>query len=64
MVQMFFEKLPFEFSKFQAIEIGKEIDVAERTVAKYLDKLIKAGRLEKPKYGFYKKSRIEIVPNK
>ena len=57
-VQVFFEKLPPDFSKAQALEIGVEIDIAERTIAKYLRNLIKASRLEQPKYGFYKKSKI------
>ena len=60
MMLMFFERLPSEFSKAQAIEVGKqnEIAIAERTVAKYLGKLINAGQLENHKYGFYRKSRI------
>ena len=58
MVQMFFEKLPPEFAKFESLEIGAEMGIAERTVAKYLDKLVKASRLEQPKHGHYRKSKI------
>ena len=63
MAQMFFERLPFEFSKAQAIAIGKtkEIDIAARTVTKYLRRLVNAGHLEQPKHGIYRQIRIEKV---
>ena len=63
MVLMFYELLPSEsdFSKSDAIEIGKMIAIADRTVGKYLNNLIKAGYLEKPRYGLYRKTRIEGV---
>jgi len=63
MIQRFFEMLPLtsEFSKFKAIEIGKMINIKERTVGKYLEKLVKAGHLEKTRYGIYRKTKIEGV---
>ena len=63
MVQMFFEALPFEFKKEEANVIGARegIGIAKRTVSKYLEKLVKAGHLEQPKYGKYRKSRIGKV---
>jgi hypothetical protein len=65
MVHMFFEKLPFEFKKEAANAIGarEDIGIKLRTVANYLDRLTRAGLLEQPKYGFYRKSRIEKVQN-
>ena len=61
MVQMFYEKLPNEFTKFIALELGRteEIGIADRTVTKYLSNLITAGHLEQPKHGFYRKMKIE-----
>ena len=63
MVQMFYEKLPFEFTRLMAKELGetKEIGIADRTVTNYLSKLITAGYLEQPKHGFYRKIKIEKV---
>lgn len=63
MVQKFLDSLPSEFSKAEAIEIGKEIDIAERTVSKYLDKLLKAGHLEQPKFGRYRNAGIGETQN-
>ena len=63
MVQMFYEKLPFVFTRLMAKEIGEteEIGIADRTVTNYLRMLATAGYLEQPKHGFYRKIKIEKV---
>lgn len=53
--QMFFANLPKEFTKFQALEIGAQLNLKDRTVGYRLDDLCKTGQLIKPKNGFYQK---------
>jgi len=62
-VLQFYEMLPpdSDFTKSDAIEIGKLINIAERTVGKYLKNLVKAAYIEQPRYGLYRKTKIEGV---
>ncbi|GAB6008290.1 DUF3987 domain-containing protein [Dysgonomonas reticulitermitis] len=57
-VQMFYDNLPdIDFQRALAVQIGKEkVELEERTVDKYLKKLLLAGYLIQPHYGTYKKS--------
>lgn len=53
----FYNQLPNEFERKQAIEIGAKIEIKERTVDNHLAKLEKAGYLSKPKAGYYIKQK-------
>jgi hypothetical protein len=60
-VLLFYEALPnSEFTRADAINIVKDknLNIAERTIDKYLKKLIDSKYLIHPKYGFYKKNKI------
>ena len=62
-IQTFLETLPNEFKKSQAIEVGFQLGIADRTVSKYLTKLLIAKYLEQTEHGFYKKTRINESQN-
>lgn len=57
-IKRFFDILPTErdFPRDEAIKIGVSIGIKERTIGKYLNRLVEIGYLKKPKYGFYLKS--------
>ena len=50
----FFEALPDEFQRKEAIEIGKKFDIAERSVGNFLKSCL-GKYLKQPKTGFYEK---------
>jgi hypothetical protein len=52
----FLDKLPPSFLREDAVQVGAEIGLAERTVDKYLNRLVMQKRLMKPKNGFYQKA--------
>jgi len=56
-IQMFLDALPFdEFNRATAVQLGKEkVNLEERTVDKYLKKLVVAGYLIQENYGKYMK---------
>ena len=56
-MQQFFDTLPLdEFTRAAAVQSGKEnVNLSERTVDKYLNKLLATGNLVQENYGTYKK---------
>ncbi|TKS57404.1 DUF3987 domain-containing protein [Mesohalobacter halotolerans] len=53
----FYDKLPKDFQRKEAVDIGNKMNLSERTVDGYLSKLEKASYLSKPKAGFYIKMK-------
>jgi hypothetical protein len=55
----FFDALPGEFQRRDAVEIGAEMGIARRTVGKYLRRLVEAGRIYRVvgKNGLYRTSK-------
>lgn len=50
----FFNNLPnVKFQRKSAVQIGKRLNLSERTTDNYLVKLLKAKKLSSPEYGFY-----------
>ena len=54
-VKRFYNNLPSEFSRKQAIEIAKKENIKTRTADAYLKKLSKSNFIEKIKNGYYTK---------
>lgn len=54
--EMFFNNLPKEFTKSEALEVGLQLQLKERTVGNRLDDLYKSGKLIRPKSGYYQKA--------
>jgi hypothetical protein len=54
--QEFFQKLPTEFKREEAIQIGIKHNLKPRTIDSLLKKLFEKGLLNKPVYGNYSKS--------
>jgi hypothetical protein len=52
--RLFLQKLPVEFSRKEAVEIGKKLQLSERTIDDFLKKSVPS-LLEKVKTGHYKK---------
>lgn len=59
----FFEQLPDEFSRQQAIDIAKTLEISERTADKYLKSFIGKFLEKSITYGHYKKVSIHYVQN-
>lgn len=57
-IQLFFDVLPLdEFTRAEAVRLGKEkVNLEERTVDKYLKKLLRANYLIQDNYGKYRKN--------
>ncbi|MGX1022868.1 DUF3987 domain-containing protein [Psychroflexus sp. MBR-150] len=49
----FYKELPKKFQRKEAVELGKKINISERTIDNHLSKLEKARYLSKPKAGYY-----------
>jgi hypothetical protein len=57
----FFEQLPDEFSRQQAIDIAKTLEISERTADKYLKSFIGKYLERANTYGHYKKAAVQSV---
>ena len=57
----FFEQLPTEFSRQQAVDIAKTLEISERTADKYLKSLIGKYLEKSNTYGHYKKVSVQTV---
>ncbi len=57
----FFEQLPNEFSRQQAIDIAKSLEISERTADKYLKSFIGKYLERANTYGHYKKAAVQSV---
>ena len=55
-IKQFFDVLPKSFQRKEAVAIGKDIKVLERTVDKYLATLMTGSLLTQPEYGQYQKA--------
>jgi len=53
--RLFYESLPNSFQRKEAVEIGIQFGVTDRTVTRYLKSLLTAGFLSQSKYGMYEK---------
>lgn len=58
----FFDALPKRFTRKEAIELGKQYNIAERTVGSLLKKCLET-HLNQPEYGVYEKT-LKIKDNK
>jgi len=54
--QLLFDALPNEFKRMEAVAMGKTFDLSPRTVDEILRVMIKDGKLNSPKAGFYTKN--------
>ncbi|MDQ3191276.1 MAG: DUF3987 domain-containing protein [Bacteroidota bacterium] len=54
-MKQFFEALPLSFQRKDAVAIGKQIKIEERTTDKYLKQLLNGVLLTQPEYGQYAK---------
>jgi hypothetical protein len=52
-LKKFYDALPVEFQRKQAVEIGKTIPIEERSADRHLSLLLKEGFLIKSDYGHY-----------
>ncbi len=57
----FFEQLPHEFSRQQAIDIAKSLEISERTADKYLKSFIGKYLERANTYGHYSKVLVQKV---
>mgnify|MGYP001427409490 CR=1 FL=1 len=57
-VKQFFSNLPDSFKRADAVVVGAQLAIKERTVDKYLGKLCDAGFLEKTNFGEYQKAGL------
>lgn len=57
-IKLFFDALPSTtiFTREEALVVGRTLNIAERTIDKYLKRLVDIKFLEQPEYGKYKKS--------
>ena len=62
--QKFYDLIPgASFTAGQAIQLGKQIPIEERTVRKYIKIFVEKGLLTQVKYGTYCKQGMPSVPN-
>jgi hypothetical protein len=54
-VRQFFKDLPIEFKRKEAVPVGYNVGLGERTIDKYLQVLMESRKLKKSKYGHYSK---------